>query len=75
MVWWCNKHERHSIDDVCWGCNKDHDQPYIDAFNAGWDARNALYSSESTEERKQEQLIEWKRNNQSLHHKLKGVHE
>lgn len=76
MVWWCTKHEQHSCDDVCWKCDHDHDQPYIDAFNAGWDARQELYSSEATEEKKDEQLAAWKIKNQSLLLcTLRGVHE
>lgn len=66
MIWYCYKHEQHSCDAICWKCDRDHDQSYIDAFNAGWDARQALYNSESTEEKKDEQLTEWKRNNKSL---------
>jgi len=75
MVWWCDKHKQHSCDDICWQCEQDHDQPYIDAFNEGWEARHELYSSEASEEKKKEQLELWKSNNKSLLHvRLKGSH-
>ncbi len=76
MVWWCTEHEQHSCDDICWKCDRDHDQPYLDAFKAGWDARHELYSSDSSEEKKQEQLEEWMRINHSLlRRRLRGIHE
>jgi len=42
MPWWCDKHKQHSCDDICWKCDSDHDQPYIDAFLAGWDSRHEI---------------------------------
>lgn len=76
MPWWCDKHNQHSTDDVCWQCDQDHDQPYIDAFLAGWEARHILYSNESSDEKKQEQLRKWKENNKDLlHTRLRGTHD
>lgn len=73
MVWYCYKHKQHSIDDVCYKCDEDAMQPQVDAWLAGWDARHNLYSNESSEEKKQEQLVEFK--NTLRHGRLKGTHD
>jgi hypothetical protein len=76
MVWWCDKHSQHSCDDICWQCEQEHDQPYIDAFNAGWEARHELYSKEDFEKKKKEHLEIWKSDNKPLLHvKLRGSHD
>lgn len=83
MPWWCNKHEQHSCDDICWQCEQEHDQPFIDAFNAGWNARHEIevdagtaFTGEASEEKKHLQLLEWKIKNQSLlHTRLRGTHD
>jgi hypothetical protein len=73
MVWYCNKHKRHSIDDVCFQCDEDAIQPQVDAWLAGWDARHNLYSSDASHEKRDEQLSEFK--NTLRHGRLKGSHE
>ena len=78
MPWWCEKHKQHSCDDICWKCDNDHDQPYIDAFNAGWDARHEtrFTTDETPDEKKQAQLLEWKIKNKSLLlTRLRGTHD
>ena len=83
MPWWCNKHEQHSCDDVCWQCDRDHDQPYIDAFNAGWDARHEIevdagttFTGDESEAKKAADLLEWKIKNESLLlTRLRGTHD
>ena len=76
MVWYCNKHKQHSCDDVCWKCDQEHDIKYIDAFNAGWDARESEYSSDATPEKRKEHLAKWKEENKNLlRRRLKGSHD
>lgn len=77
MPWWCDKHKQHSCDEVCWKCDQDHDQPYIDAFNSGWDARhNSRFLDDSVEEKKDADLLAWKIKNQSLLlRRLRGTHD
>ena len=83
MPWWCDKHKQHSCDEVCWQCDNDHDQPYIDAFNSGWDARHEVevdagntFTGEASENKKAADLLEWKIKNKSLlHTRLRGTHD
>ena len=75
MVWYCHKHSQHSIDDACWKCDKEHDQPYIDAWLAGWDARHELENNIDENER-ENQLHEWKLKNSHLFRtRLRGTHD
>jgi hypothetical protein len=72
MVWFCNKHKCHSIDDVCRQCDEEAIQPQVDAWLAGWESRDSMYSSEA-DEFKESQLAEFK--NTLRHGRLKGTHD
>ena len=73
MVWYCTKHKRHSIDDVCYQCDEDAMQPQLDAWLAGWDARHNTPNSLATDELREQQYSDYK---SSLRHgQLKGTHD
>ena len=35
MVWWCDKHDERSIDDMCSSCNREHYLKDFIGFKAG----------------------------------------
>lgn len=76
MVWYCRKHEQHSIDDACWRCDQEHDQPYIDAWLAGWQARHSVPHGDHSQEQMEKDLAKWKNENSHLlHTRLRGTHD
>ena len=74
MVWWCNKHEQHSIDDICWKCDNDRAQPLKDAFLAGWSARDNLFkpANKRWDEKRDEALNQFINKRK---YKLRGIHD
>ena len=74
MVWWCTKHEQHSIDDLCPGCNRDNVHQRDDAFLAGWAARDNLFrpANKRWDEKRDEALNQFINKRK---YKLRGIHD